>query len=390
MNNRRLFLRCFGLGVGALTLGNVLTACGAGGDVEAATVPPGTGSGSTGGSTGTQTPINWIMRDESEPHKGTWMGFAASTAIWGADMVGPVQDSLARIANAIIKYEPVNMLVKSSDLADAKRKLDPRINLVVGELDDFWLRDSGPVFVHNTQGERAGVNFNFNGWGGKQTFANDKKVAAQVCSAAGVRMLSSKLVLEGGGIEVDGKGTAIITESCVLNPNRNPGVSKADCEEQLRSLLGIRKVIWLSGIAGKDITDGHTDFYARFTSPGVVVVHLDNDPASYDHAVTKRHIEILNQATDADGKALKLVILEAATKTRPEFAGKEFAAGYVNFYVGNGFVLTPEFGDPVRDADAKAKLASLYPGRTVVQINIDPIAAGGGGIHCTTQQESLA
>lgn len=386
-NQRRIFLSRLLTGASALAC---LSACGGGeesapsGNVSTDETPGGnTGSGQT------QTPIHWVMPDEADKHKATWMGFAATPAIWGADLITPVQDALARIANTLVQYEPVNMLVKQSDLALAQSKLDPRVHLVIAELDDLWLRDTSAVFVHNAQGERAAVNFNFNGWGLKQTFANDKKVAEKVCQSAGVRMLTTKLCLEGGGIEVDGKGTAIITESCVLNPNRNPGLTKAACETELRQLLGIRKVIWLPGIIGKDITDAHTDFYARFTSPGVVVAHLDPDLASYDHAVTKRHLEILKQATDADGRALKIVTLEAAHQIRPEFKDKDFAAGYVNFYVANGVVLLPEFGDAPRDADAKAKLTELFPGRTVVQINIDPIALGGGGIHCTTQQESL-
>lgn len=393
MDNRRNFLRKIITGASVLSLGPVLSACGGGGEEGSAQTPAVTSpTGSTNNSTNSnpETPIEWMMRDEAERHKATWMGFAASSAIWGADLVNPVRDSLARIANALIEYEAVNMLVKSADMEIARQKLDPRITLIPADLDDLWLRDTGAVFVHNAQGERAAVSFNFNGWGLKQTFANDKKVAEKVCQSAGVRMVTTKLCLEGGGIEVDGKGTAIITESCVLNANRNPGLSKAGCEAELRRLLGIRKVIWLPGIAGKDITDGHTDFYARFTSPGVVVAHLDNDTNSYDHAVTKRHLEILSKATDADGHALKIVTLEAATKIRPEFAGKEFAAGYVNFYVANGVVLLPEFGDAARDADAKAKLAELFPGRAIVQVNIDPIALGGGGIHCTTQQESIA
>lgn len=384
MNTRRIFLqRCTQNGA-VLLLSSLVSACGGAEELGANPVTPGTTPGGIA-----PVPGNWNMRDEAEKHKGTWMGFAASSAIWGADLVTPVQDALARIANAIVQYEPVNMLVKQSDLAAAKQKLDPRVNLLVAELDDLWLRDTGPVFVFNAIGEKAGVNFNFNGWGKKQTFANEKKVAGFITQQTGIRMLSTKLVLEGGGIEVDGKGTAIITESCVLNPNRNPGVTKAACEAELKLLLGIRKVIWLPGIMGKDITDGHTDFYARFTSPGVVVAHLDTDPASYDHAVTLRHLEILRSATDADNKPLKIVVLEGAQKIRPEFSGKDFAAGYVNFYVANGAVFIPEFGDTVADANAKARLAELYPGRAVVQINIDPIALGGGGIHCTTQQETL-
>lgn len=391
-NERRIFLSRLLSGAGTLGAMACLSACGGGGEDS----PSSTGNSATGNNQGgsngsgqTQTPITWVMLDEADKHKATWMGFAASAAIWGADLITPVQDALARIANTLVQYEPVNMLVKQSDVALAQSKLDSRVRLVIAELDDLWLRDTSAVFVHNAQGERAAVNFNFNGWGLKQTFSNDKKVAEKICQAAGVRMLTTKLCLEGGGIEVDGKGTAIITESCVLNPNRNPGLTKAACELELRQLLGIRKVIWLPGIIGKDITDAHTDFYARFTSPGVVVAHIDPDPASYDHAVTKRHLEILKQATDADGRALKIVTLEAAQQIRSEFKGKDFAAGYVNFYVANGVVLLPEFGDVTRDADAKAKLTELFPGRTVVQINIDPIALGGGGIHCTTQQESL-
>ena len=197
----------------------------------------------------------------------------------------------------------------------------------------------------------------------------------------------SGLVLEGGGIEVDGHGTAIITESCVLNKNRNPGVSKAQCELELKRLLGLEKILWLPGVKGKDITDGHTDFYARFARPGVVIAGYDPDPESFDHAVTKRHLEILRAATDAQGRKLEVVVLQAPSKVRDKFASDDFAAGYINFYVCNGAVIAPEFGDAQTDAAAKRELQRVFPGREVVQINIDAIAAGGGGIHCTTQQE---
>ncbi len=238
--------------------------------------------------------------------------------------------------------------------------------------------------------QKAGIDFNFNGWGEKQEFVNDAQVAAFVTEAAGVSGMESNLVLEGGGIEVDGIGTAIITESCVLNDNRNPNVSKADCERELKRLLGLEKIIWLPGIRGKDITDGHTDFYARFVRPAVVVAGFDPDPASFDHEVTKRHLEILRSATDAHGNSLQVVVLEAPSKVRDEFASENFAAGYINFYVCNGAVIAPEFGDTRADAAAKQKLSTLFPGHEVVQLNIDGIAAGGGGIHCTTQQEPKA
>lgn len=329
----------------------------------------------------------WFMPDESDPHARTWMAFGASADIWGKKLLPEVQRNLATIALTISKYEPVSMLVRQADLALARQLMGTRVELIVSPLGDLWMRDTGPVFVVTEAGDKAGVDFNFNGWGEKQDFAQDAKVASFVAQRAGVRRLQTELILEGGGIEVDGHGTAIITESCVLNDNRNPGVSKAQCERELKRLLGLEKIIWLPGIKGKDITDGHTDFYARFARPGVVVAGYDPDPKSFDHAVTKRHLEILRSATDVEGRKLELVVLEAPAKVREKFANDNFAAGYINFYVCNGAVIAPEFGDPRTDAAAKRELQRVFPKREVVQINIDGIAAGGGGIHCTTQQE---
>jgi len=329
----------------------------------------------------------WFMPDESEPHLRTWMAFGASKKIWGKKLLPEVQRNLATIALAIAKYERVSMLVRQSDVSVAKRLMGNKVELVVCPHDDLWMRDTGPVFVVTENGEKAAVDFNFNGWGEKQDFDQDAEVAAFVARRSGVRRIETDWVLEGGGIEVDGHGTAIITESCVLNKNRNPGVSKSQCERELKRLLGLEKIIWLPGIKDKDITDGHTDFYARFASPGVVIAGYDPDPKSFDHAVTKRHLDILRTATDAKGRKLEVVVLQAPSKVREKFASDDFAAGYINFYVCNGAVIAPEFGDPLADAAAKRELTRVFPGREVVQINIDGIAAGGGGIHCTTQQE---
>ncbi|MEQ1593711.1 MAG: agmatine deiminase family protein [Casimicrobium sp.] len=333
-----------------------------------------------------QTLDAWLMPDESVPHSATWMAFRASQSVWGTRLSAAAQDALALIANTIVRFEPVNMLVRASDLSLARQKCDSRVNLIICELDDLWMRDIGPVFVSDGS-SLAGVDFNFNGWGNKQAHANDAKVAAFVNANVGSTRRTTSLVLEGGGIEVDGIGTAIITESCVLNANRNPGLSKSACEAELQSLLGVRKVIWLPGIVGQDITDAHTDFYARFARPGVVVAHVDPDPASYDYAVTRRHLELLRAATDVNGKPLRIVELTGPTQMRGTYGGSDFAAGYVNFYVVNGAVIMPQFGDAVADANAQARLKTLFPGRTVVALNIDAIAAGGGGIHCATQQQ---
>ena len=329
----------------------------------------------------------WRMPDEAERHAATWMSFGPSEAVWGRELLRPVREHLAGVARAIAAFEPVRMLAREEDAALARRLCGDRVEVLEWPVDDLWMRDTGPVFVRDRRGRLAGVDFNFNGWGGKQVHARDAEVAAYVAEEAGVNSLESSLVLEGGGIEVDGQGTAIVTESCVLNPNRNRGVSKAQAERELRRVLGIAKVIWLPGIAGKDITDGHTDFYARFTQPGVVVAGLDEDPASYDHAVTKRHLEILRGATDARGRRLEVVVMPGPAQVRPDLESREFAAGYINFYVCNGAVIAPQFGDSRADANARALLREQFPGREIVQLNIDAIAAGGGGIHCTTQQQ---
>ncbi|WJR34452.1 agmatine deiminase family protein [Mycobacteroides immunogenum] len=329
---------------------------------------------------------SWHMPDEGEPHLRTWMAFGASAEIWGRRLHRKVQQNLGAIAQAIAQFEPVSMLVRPDETELARQWAGPNVELVPAPLDDLWIRDSGPVFVRNESG-RAAIDFNFNGWGDKQEHESDARVAGEVAKRAGVPILHTSLILEGGGIEVDGQGTAIITESCVLNDNRNRGRSKTDVEAELRRLLGLQKIIWLPGIAGMDITDGHTDFYARFAGPGVVVAGLDNDPDSFDYDVTRRHLDILNKATDAAGRPLRVEVLEAPEQGRDNFESEDFAAGYINFYVCNGGVIAPEFGDPHADTEAKSTLERLFPGRRVIQLDIDGIAAGGGGIHCATQQE---
>lgn len=329
----------------------------------------------------------WFMPDEADPHKRTWMAFGASEEIWGKVLLPEVRRNLATIARTIAMYEPVSMLVRENEYDLAYKLVGDSVELVVASLDDLWMRDTGPVFVLTKQGAKAGVNFNFNGWGKKQAFARDAKVAGFVTERAGAAVVHTNLVLEGGGIEVDGHRTAIVTESCVLNSNRNPGVSKAQCEAELKRLLGLEKIIWLPGIKNKDITDGHTDFYARFARPGVVIAGYDQDPKSYDHAVTKQHLAILETATDAQGRKVEVVVIDGPTIIRKTSEADEFAAGYINFYLCNGAVIAPEFGDTQADRAAKEKLQALFPNRVIEQINIDGIAAGGGGIHCTTQQE---
>nr|WP_232312935.1 agmatine deiminase family protein [Enterovibrio coralii] len=241
----------------------------------------------------------WFMPDEAAKHTRTWMVFGANRQIWGSRLLPAVQKDLANIALTIAKYEPVSMLVRQKDLPLAKSLMGDKVELVVGDMNDLWARDIAPTFVVDAKGQTAAVDFNFNGWGEKQAYKKDATVAAQIAKLAQVPVINTSLVMEGGCIEEDGIGTAIISESCTLNRNRNPGMSKAQFEDLLMPLLGLEKIIWLPGIKGRDITDGHTDFYARFTTPGNVVVSIDSDPDSYEYALTREHESILKNATDA-------------------------------------------------------------------------------------------
>ncbi len=330
---------------------------------------------------------HWRMPDEAEPHTRTWMAFGANADIWGDDLLTEVRRNLAAVALAIVRFEPVRMLVNKEDFQTARDLVGDAVELVPCALDDLWIRDTGPVFVRDAHARLAGIDFNFNGWGGKQEHRRDTAVANFVNTHAKTVTIGTFLVLEGGGIEVDGHGTALATESAILNKNRNPGLSKAKCEAELKRLLGVEKVIWLPGIRGKDITDGHIDFYARFAKPGVVVAAYDSDPESFDHVVTKRHLEILRSATDAQGRKLEVVVLEAPKHVRSAYETDDFAAGYINYYLCNGGLILPQFGDRHADRAARDALQKLFPDRDIVQIDIDGIAAGGGGIHCATQQQ---
>ncbi|MEM9976232.1 MAG: agmatine deiminase family protein [Cyanobacteria bacterium P01_D01_bin.2] len=329
----------------------------------------------------------WRMPDEAMAHQRTWMAFGASERIWGRQLLPEVRRNLVTIAQTIAQYEPVSMLVRAEEYDLARDLLGSSIELIVSPLDDLWIRDTGPLFVLSNQGKKAAIDFNFNGWGKKQVFQQDAAVAAFVAQQAKADVINTSLVLEGGCIEVDGHGTAIITESCVLNDNRNPGMSKAQFEALLMPLLGLEKIIWLPGIKGYDITDGHTDFYARFAGPGVVVAGYEPNPEYFDHEVTKQHLDILKTATDAQGQLLDVIVLEAPSTIRETYETEDFAAGYVGFYACNGAIIMQEFGDSQADQAAQAALQQAFPERDIVAINIDGIAAGGGSIHCTTQQE---
>lgn len=323
------------------------------------------------------------MPGESHPHELTFMAWP-TRRVWTSDITG-VREDIAGIARAIAEFEPVTLLANARDVEHAERACGSGVTVAPIPVDDLWMRDTGPNFVLGTQGV-AGVALNFNGWGDKQTHDLDGHVARRILESTHIRGLRAPITGEGGGIEVDGRGTLLATESCWVNDNRNPGQSRADIEHAMKSLFGVTTVIWVEGAKGHDITDYHIDALARFAEPGVVVMSTPPGDAPRD-VWTKAYEQarsVLEQARDARGRSLEIVELPEPTALRGH--SEDFLASYVNYYVCNGGVVIPRFGAAGPDANALSIVKDLYPGREVVQVPVDTLGEGGGGIHCSTQQ----
>ncbi|MFJ9697860.1 agmatine/peptidylarginine deiminase [Kitasatospora sp. NPDC101183] len=372
--SRRTLIRSLaaaGAGVGALTLG--LTACDPNGieDPEAPAVP-----------TGTPGPRRFGA--EWEKHLRTVMSWPASETVWG-DQLPDVRRDVAGLARAISAREPV-VLMACPEQADAARKAcGSAVEVVPIAVDDLWARDTLPVFVEEG-GKVKGVDFNFNGWGGKQQRGNDSKVARAVLEKYGVERIETRLVSEGGSFETDGRGTLMVTESSVVNDNRNPGMSRDQVEAELKKVLGVTKVIWLAGVKGKDITDAHVDCLTRFAAPGVVLLDqaFPGGPADVWSRAADQARGVLRGATDATGKKLQVIELQQPDPDRITGRGDAFVSSYMNFYIGTKGVYLPKFGDDRADTRAQQTLKQYFPDREIVPVKIDAIAAGGGGIHCAT------
>ncbi|MEM8974866.1 MAG: agmatine deiminase family protein [Pseudomonadota bacterium] len=327
------------------------------------------------------------MPDEAEPHERTFMQWPVNQTVYPhANFLTALQQTISVLANTIAEFEPVVMLMGNEHVTAARKKLGRRVEIWDIPTDDLWCRDAGPIFVRNNKNELAVAHIKFNGWGGKQVHTNDGRVAEQVAKRLGVPLIDAGLVGEAGGVETDGDGTLLAHESSWVNDNRNK-LSRKQIEQRLLVALGADKMIWAPGIAGADITDYHIDALARFAKPGTVVIQLSeqldyNDPWSVAAFET---FNLLGTATDAKGRKIQLVNLPEPQTTRVK--SNDFVASYVNYYVCNGAVISAQFGDRKSDAKAKTILQKLYPGRRVIQLNVDPIGEVGGGIHCATQQQ---
>ena len=288
------------------------------------------------------------------------------------------------VARAIQRFEPVIMLAPPAAAQEARQRLGHGIEVQETDLDDSWIRDNGPIFVRSAKGELAAVQFRFNGWG--QRFApydKDANAPALLADRLALPLYRSTIVAEGGALAVDGQGTLVTTESCLLNPNRNPGRSKAEVESELKSYLGVRKVIWLRQGMHASQVDGHVDGVAAFARPGVILAATAPDRSDPNHGTFREIRDLLLSETDARGRPLEVIGMPSPAPHYLE--GHRLSATFVNFYIANGGIVAPTFGDPA-DKESLACLAAVFPDREVVGVRCEYVAIGGGDVHCITQQ----
>ena len=338
--------------------------------------------------TGSQAPNNprdlgFHMPGEWAPHSCCWMAWPCREGLWDDDSA--TAQEYAVVANNIARFEAVRMLVPPHKAASARRLLGADVEVILMSIDDSWARDSGPNFLLSDNGGLAGSTWQFNAWGNKyDPYDQDAEMGARILKLAGAREFSSDLVAEGGGVTVDGEGTVITTESCFLNPNRNPAWSKAEIEVELCRTLGAEKVIWLPGDAEETETDGHVDGIAAFIEPGRVLLEVNPDRTDPHYPVGQENLAKLKGQTDARGRTLGIEFINEGHYHPGVWNGG--CSSYVNAYLANGAVIVPGYGYD-RDAEAVETYQRLYPDREVVQVQIGHIALGGGGIHCITQQQ---
>lgn len=323
---------------------------------------------------------------EWERHERTWMAWPSSGYTLGdtdAD-VAEARSAWSSVANAIVRHEPVTMVVDPSAVDVAREWLLDSVDIVEAPLDDAWMRDIGPTFVKNAEGSLLGVDWVFNGWGAQSwaTWTKDAEVARTMLGNVGVPVVSSALTNEGGGIHTNGEGTILVTETVQLDPGRNPGWTRDDVERELFDTLGATRVVWMPRGLTRDYdefgTRGHIDIVAAFCNPTTVLYHDQRNPEHPDFEVSAQVRTIL----EAEG--FDIVPVPAPDTLRDEEGFVDYS--YINHYVCNNAVILCAFDDP-GDEDAKAILEKAYPGRTVELVDARALFARGGGIHCITQQQ---
>jgi agmatine deiminase len=332
------------------------------------------------------------MPAEWEPQSACWLAWPCHQELWGDDLP-EVQDTFLKLCREISfgrssSPQALKVLIAG---AEERERVQPVLAKLEAQLftaayGDIWLRDTGPIFLlRGDRGESLAGCFRFNGWGGKYVLAHDDQVATQIAALAGEDARHFDWVLEGGSIEVDGLGTCLTTRQCLLNPNRNPGLTVEEIEARLRTALGATKILWLERGLLNDHTDGHVDTIARFVSPGRVVCMEAGSAEDPNADVLGEVAERLESFTDVTGSPLTVIRIPSPGAVIGHL-GEIMPASYVNFFIGNNSVVVPLYDVP-QDAEALATIARLFPERRAVGISARALLSGGGAFHCITQQQ---
>ena len=343
----------------------------------------------------TPAALGFRMPAEWEPHAATWLTWPRPEGISFPDIYDRIPPVYAKLIQALTPHADVSINVWNEECENEARELLrqngaalDRVRFHHHQAYEPWCRDHGPIFVRNDEtGERAVTDWDYNAWGGKYPpYDLDNQVPGRIAGLRDLRCFVPGMVLEGGSIDVNGRGTLLTTESCLLNPNRNPGLSRAEIEERLKAFLGVTKILWLGdGIVGDD-TDGHVDDLTRFIGPGTIATVVEEDPVDANYAALQDNLERLQSMTDQDGEPFRIVQLPMPD---PVFhRGERLPASYANFYIANGTVIVPTYRC-VNDSWAIGILQAALPDREVVGIDSTDLAWGFGSFHCITQQEPV-
>jgi len=324
----------------------------------------------------------WFMPAEWWPHTRCWMAWP--TRIWGSWLKSAKED-VATVAKAITEFDELVSLIASPDsAAEAAQACGGKVEVIAMPIDDCWTRDTGPTFLVNNKGGCAGISWGFNGWGERyKPYTEDALLARRLLGELKLLGFAGPLVIEGGNLCSDGEGTLLTSETAILDPKRNPGLTRDEAEKRLRAYLGVKKVIWLPGNPEDTVTRGHVDGIACFCQPGLVIAEITGDKNHLEYEALKKCREALEGERDAQGRELEVLTLTRPRVRRPT---KDFCSSYVNFYIANRGIVMPKFGDDRADEAARKVVEDAFRCK-VVQLGIDTIAKGGGGIHCITQQQ---
>ena len=332
-------------------------------------------------------PAEWYQ------HECCWMQWPTeffpinATSSWSHFDLDKGRLAWANVANAISRFEKLKMIVHPNDYKSALNLLGKNIEILQTPIDDAWCRDTGAIFLLNEKNQLGGVDSDFNCWGYKENFEQDDKVAKFMINEANATYFKNDMVLEGGSIHVNGQGTLITTEQCLLHENRNPHLSKDDIENNLKKFFGVTKIIWLKHGTDEG-TNGHIDNVACFSDEGTILAMTCSDKQDTYYDLLSENLEILKTSVDQDNKPLNIVELEMSKKRL--IPDDDEPSSYINFYIANDAVIFPIFGDDVADQNAMKIIKSQFPNRQIVCLDGHDILMGGGNIHCITQQQPKA